>query len=63
MYSTDLLFSEGDIWISKPVGLNQGKGIYLVRDVEELKRQIEERLKNQGGKRGHRPVMTRIIQR
>eukprot|EP00731_Ephydatia_muelleri_P015289 Em0008g1009a len=29
-------FAEGDIWICKPTGLNQGKGIYLIRDLKDL---------------------------
>ena len=29
----------GDIWICKPIGLNQGRGIYLVRDIDDLKLQ------------------------
>ncbi|CAM2730295.1 unnamed protein product, partial [Rotaria socialis] len=32
----------GDVWICKPSGLNQGKGIYLVRDIEELKEKFSE---------------------
>ncbi|XP_041479461.1 protein polyglycylase TTLL10-like [Lytechinus variegatus] len=30
------IFKEGEIWISKPNGMNQGKGIYLVRDISLL---------------------------
>nr|XP_006823794.1 PREDICTED: centriolin-like [Saccoglossus kowalevskii] len=29
---------EGETWICKPTGLNQGKGIYLVQDITELKK-------------------------
>ncbi|XP_072040892.1 LOW QUALITY PROTEIN: uncharacterized protein [Amphiura filiformis] len=34
-------FKEGEIWICKPNGMNQGKGIYLVRDLTELRRKYE----------------------
>jgi hypothetical protein len=35
-------FIAGDVWICKPSGLNQGKGIYLVRDIEGLKSKFAE---------------------
>ncbi|XP_033113737.1 uncharacterized protein LOC117114242 [Anneissia japonica] len=30
-------FKDGETWICKPNGMNQGKGIYLVRDLTDLK--------------------------
>jgi phosphoribosylamine-glycine ligase len=42
-FSTNNLFIlAGDVWICKPSGLNQGKGIYLVRDIEGLKSKFAE---------------------
>ena len=34
---------DGDIWINKPSGSNQGKGITLIRDVENFKLELSER--------------------
>ncbi|XP_030843027.1 probable beta-tubulin polyglutamylase [Strongylocentrotus purpuratus] len=36
-------FKEGEIWISKPNGMNQGKGIYLVRDISQLQERYRQR--------------------
>lgn len=36
-------FQEGDIWINKPTGLNQGKGITLIRDIDEFKKELDSR--------------------
>lgn len=33
-----LCFEDGEIWISKPTGMNQGKGIFLIRSREEIAR-------------------------
>ena len=29
---------EKELWISKPTGANQGRGIYLIRSTEEVER-------------------------
>ncbi|XP_071498782.1 uncharacterized protein [Diadema antillarum] len=36
-------FKEGEIWICKPNGMNQGKGIYLVRDITQLRERYQAR--------------------
>ncbi|ELT95483.1 hypothetical protein CAPTEDRAFT_220981 [Capitella teleta] len=52
----------GEIWICKPTGMNQGKGIYLIRDIEAFQRHLEER--DERSKRTKRPpAMERIVQR
>ena len=57
-------FAEKDIWICKPTGMNQGKGIYLVRDIEELKKTLQEKEeRNQNSNKPFRATMGRIIQR
>ncbi|VDQ05321.1 unnamed protein product [Trichobilharzia regenti] len=38
--------NRGDVsslWICKPIGQNQGKGIFLVRDIEAFKVQLQKR--------------------
>ena len=55
-----VLFAAGDIWICKPTGRNQGKGIYLVRDAEEIRKLTEVEEANRG--RPCKPL-NRIIQR
>lgn len=58
------LFLAKDIWICKPTGMNQGKGIYLVRDLDEFKVTLQERdEKMQQSRRPPRANMGRIIQR
>ncbi|CAH8459570.1 unnamed protein product [Schistosoma rodhaini] len=49
------------MWICKPIGQNQGKGIFLVRDIEEFK----VHLKNRDEEARHQPsgLLPRIIQR
>ncbi len=56
-------FAEGEIWICKPTGLNQGKGIYLVRDLEEFQKQQQEKEEKKPNKKPHRQQMGRIVQR
>ena len=53
-------YKEGEIWICKPTGMNQGKGIYLVRDLESLNKNLQERDEKQ---KMHKRTMGRIIQR
>ncbi|KAI0238489.1 Protein polyglycylase TTLL10 [Lamellibrachia satsuma] len=36
-------FKEGDIWICKPAAMNRGKGIYLVRDIRQLRENLAAR--------------------
>ena len=55
-------FLDGDIWICKPTGRNQGKGIYLVRDKDEIKQLCETHDNNQKPGKPLKP-MNRIIQR
>ncbi|TGZ64408.1 hypothetical protein CRM22_006395 [Opisthorchis felineus] len=35
--------SETKVWISKPIAMNQGKGIFLVRDINVFKTNLEDR--------------------
>ena len=32
-----LFFSEDELWICKPTGANQGKGIFLVKSLKQVK--------------------------
>ena len=61
-----ILFADNEIWICKPTGRNQGKGIFLVRNLDELNRNIAEsdeaNQQNQQQGRPQKP-MNRIIQR
>ncbi|UJR17924.1 hypothetical protein I4U23_004823 [Adineta vaga] len=44
-HDRDILFNlhkPGDVWICKPSGLNQGKGIYIVRDITQLKEKYDK---------------------
>ncbi|XP_065890894.1 protein polyglycylase TTLL10-like isoform X2 [Dysidea avara] len=52
-------FKEGDVWICKPNAANQGKGIFLVKDLDQLKIQLLQDQKN--CKATRRPV-ARIVQ-
>ncbi|CAF0987330.1 unnamed protein product [Rotaria sordida] len=53
----------GDVWICKPSGLNQGKGIYLVRDIESLKSKFAEIDAMDRKKQISVKPMKRVIQR
>ncbi|CAF1184520.1 unnamed protein product [Rotaria sp. Silwood1] len=53
----------GDVWICKPSGLNQGKGIYLVRDIESLKSKFAEMDSMDKKKQISMKPMKRVIQR
>lgn len=55
-------YQEGEIWICKPTGLNQGKGIYLIRSREEIDRMLTEREEKHSSRRT-KPPMSRIVQR
>ncbi|CAF3955853.1 unnamed protein product, partial [Rotaria sp. Silwood1] len=65
-YDRDTFFNThkpGDVWICKPNGLNQGKGIYLVRDIDELKEKFSEIDALDKKKQISIKPMKRIIQR
>ncbi|XP_038062248.1 probable beta-tubulin polyglutamylase [Patiria miniata] len=54
---------DGDIWISKPNSMNQGKGIYLVKDITDIQRKyqlMEESGANMIPRKGNQ---SRMIQR
>jgi hypothetical protein len=51
------------MWICKPISMNQGKGIYLVRDPEVLRQKIEQSDDGSGTKFGIKKAVHRIIQR
>eukprot|EP00795_Rhopilema_esculentum_P007069 gene7069-12708_t len=53
------VFKDGETWICKPSGMNQGKGIFLVRNPKELRDVIED--KDSEKRRSQRS--TRIISR
>jgi hypothetical protein len=59
-----ILFTEGEIWICKPVGMNQGKGIFLLRTREEIDNLLSERdAKKETNKFSSRAPQMRIVQR
>jgi len=54
------------VWICKPTGRNQGKGIYLVRNIDEVKQivQVHNNWNDQCALRGKpKQSLNRIIQR
>ncbi|CAK8697990.1 uncharacterized protein LOC143449276 [Clavelina lepadiformis] len=61
-------YVDGEIWISKPTGLNQGKGIYLIRSQEDIVKiqekiaDVEEDVQN-SRKLPFKIPMARIVQR
>lgn len=58
------VFKEGEVWICKPVGMNQGKGIFLLRSREEIDNLLSERdARKDNPKYSSRPAMVRIVQR
>ena len=57
--------TDDEVWICKPTGRNQGKGIFLVKSKEEVDQLIQdsdERGQQQTKGKIHRPL-NRIIQR
>ncbi len=61
----ELLFafcSGGEIWICKPTGMNQGKGIYLIRDIERFKHSQQEK-EERNVRKPHKIPRGRIVQR
>ena len=62
----DFTRTENDIWICKPTGRNQGKGIFLVRSLLDLQQaDAENEEKNQQNVQLKKPKkpMNRVIQR
>ena len=59
------LFSDGETWICKPTGMNQGKGIYLVSSKEQLKEKLNINGESESSARRSvvRPPQGRVIQR
>ncbi|XP_055958302.1 protein polyglycylase TTLL10 isoform X2 [Patella vulgata] len=57
-------YKDGEMWICKPTGMNQGKGIFLLRSKEEIDKLLSEREeKQQQQRKSTRPLMSRIVQR
>ncbi|KAK6177665.1 hypothetical protein SNE40_015721 [Patella caerulea] len=57
-------YKDGEMWICKPTGMNQGKGIFLLRSKEEIDKLLSEREERQQQQRkSTRPLMSRIVQR
>ncbi|XP_069113097.1 protein polyglycylase TTLL10-like [Argopecten irradians] len=58
------IYKEGEMWICKPTGLNQGKGIFIIRSYDEIIKLLEERVhKKEQAQKGTKPLMTRVVQR
>ena len=57
--------SDGETWICKPTGMNQGKGIYLVSSKEQLKEKLNINGESESSARRSvvRPPQGRVIQR
>ncbi|KAK3105402.1 hypothetical protein FSP39_024394 [Pinctada imbricata] len=57
-------YKDREMWICKPTGMNQGKGIFIIRSKEELDKLLEERdQRREQLAKSSRPMMTRIVQR
>lgn len=59
------VYKDGETWICKPTGMNQGKGIYLVSSKEQLTEKLNMKGGNESSTRRSqvRPPQGRIIQR
>ncbi|XP_033764220.1 protein polyglycylase TTLL10-like isoform X2 [Pecten maximus] len=58
------IYQDGEMWICKPTGLNQGKGIFIIRSYDEIIKLLEERVhKKEQAQKGTKPLMTRVVQR
>ncbi|XP_063409550.1 uncharacterized protein LOC134692870 isoform X1 [Mytilus trossulus] len=58
------VYQDGEMWICKPTGLNQGKGIFIIRSRDEINKTLEEReQKKEQLSRSTKPLMSRIVQR
>ena len=60
-----LFILDGETWICKPTGMNQGKGIYLVSSKEQLMEKLNMNGGNDSSTRRSqvRPPQGRVIQR
>jgi hypothetical protein len=58
-----MLFVDNELWICKPVSLNQGKGIYLIRNPEMLRQKLEMSEDGQHKRYGFSRPIGRIIQK
>ncbi|XP_028393801.1 uncharacterized protein LOC114518086 [Dendronephthya gigantea] len=56
------IYQDGEIWICKPTGMNQGKGIFLIRNRDELLEKLGPLVNNQGRQRCF-PSPGRVVQR
>uniref|UniRef100_A0A1I8J0L8 Tubulin--tyrosine ligase-like protein 9 n=1 Tax=Macrostomum lignano TaxID=282301 RepID=A0A1I8J0L8_9PLAT len=59
-------FKPGEIWINKPTGLNQGKGIFLIRDLAKFREELQqkdEQKPSAGNQAKAGKSMGRIVQR
>uniref|UniRef100_H2ZJA2 Tubulin--tyrosine ligase-like protein 9 n=1 Tax=Ciona savignyi TaxID=51511 RepID=H2ZJA2_CIOSA len=62
------VYVDGELWISKPTGMNQGKGIYLIRNMADIAKiqdrivELEDEALN-SRKLPFRSPMARIVQR
>ena len=57
-----MLLIDGEIWICKPTGLNQGKGIFLIRSQEQIDKMLLDREQRKQARRT-KPLMPLIVQR
>ncbi|XP_052083344.1 protein polyglycylase TTLL10-like isoform X3 [Mytilus californianus] len=58
------VYQDGEMWICKPTGLNQGKGIFIIRSRDEINKTLEEReQRKEQLSRSTKPLMSRIVQR
>lgn len=65
-FVVDFACAEDEIWICKPTGKNQGKGIFLVRsllDLQQVDAENEEIRQQNLKQKTHKKPMGRIIQR
>ncbi|XP_041378081.1 uncharacterized protein LOC121390355 [Gigantopelta aegis] len=57
------VYQDDETWICKPTGMNQGKGIYLLRTRDEIEKLLSEREAKKEQCKPSRPLMSRIVQR
>lgn len=57
-----MCIADGEIWICKPTGLNQGKGIFLIRSREQIDKMLADREQRKQARRT-KPLMPLIVQR
>jgi len=59
------VYKPGEIWISKPTGMNQGKGIFLIRNQIDVEKMRQKLLESEVSERkfSMKSPMARIIQR